>query len=99
MIRTMITDKLINNKAFNYLEANHSPSEVSECQAAMNIAVWKAYIAAYKQALEDISVTEQSISDAADSYVGHPKEIGEDLTAYIKREAFKDGAKYILNKK
>ena len=64
-----------------------------------DIAVWKAYITAYKQALEDISVTEQSISDAADSYVGHPKEIGEDLTAYIKREAFKDGAKYILNKK
>lgn len=42
----------IHNASFDYLEANHSPSNVSECQAAMNIAVVKAYIAAAKWADE-----------------------------------------------
>ena len=42
----------IHNASFDYLEANHSPPNVSECQAAMNIAVVKAYIAAAKWADE-----------------------------------------------
>jgi hypothetical protein len=42
--------KEIHNSAFDYLKANHSPSDVSECQAAMNIAVYKAYVAAAKWA-------------------------------------------------
>lgn len=33
----------IHNAAFDYLEVNHSSSNVSDCQAAMNIAVLKAY--------------------------------------------------------
>lgn len=35
------------------------------------------------------------ILQAADSYVGHPQEIDEDLSVYCKREAFKDGAVWL----
>ena len=43
------------------------------------------------------NMTEQQILKAADDYVGHPEEIDEDLSIYIKRKAFADGAKYVLN--
>ena len=35
-------------EAVRYVEENHSPSDTSDCQAAMNIAVVKAFIAGAK---------------------------------------------------
>ena len=36
--------------AVDYLTEHHSPSDVSDFQAAMNIAVLKAYVAGYREA-------------------------------------------------
>ena len=41
----MIREKQITAKASTYVKDTHSPSSVSECQAAMNIAVVKAFTA------------------------------------------------------
>lgn len=38
------------------------------------------------------------IDEAADDYVGHPKEVYEGITVSSRREAFKDGAKYAFEK-
>jgi hypothetical protein len=35
-------------------------------------------------------------NEAADIYVGHPEEIGEDPSCYLRRQAFKDGYNYAL---
>lgn len=41
-------------QAFEYVRKNHSPSEVSDFQAAMNIAVMKAFIAGAQWADEKL---------------------------------------------
>lgn len=38
------------------------------------------------------------IIKAADEYIGHPKEIGEDLGAYMRRIAFMRGAEWMERK-
>lgn len=41
----MTREEQICNQSVRYTKETHSPSNVSECQAAMNIAVMKAFIA------------------------------------------------------
>lgn len=41
----MIREKQIAAKASSYVKDTHSPSYVSDCQAAMNIAAGKAFVA------------------------------------------------------
>ena len=42
--------------AVKYVRENHSPSDVSDFQAAMNIAVMKAYVAGYREAEKDCAL-------------------------------------------
>jgi len=38
------------------------------------------------------------VTDAADAYIGYPSELGEDLSVYMRREAFKEGADWMERK-
>ena len=38
-----------------------------------------------------------NLDEAADNYVGHSREIDEDLSVYLEREAFKAGAKWMTS--
>ena len=54
---------------------------------------------ALKIALEALSdpPLPSNLEEAADNYVGHSREIDEDLSVYLEREAFKAGAKWMTS--
>lgn len=59
-------DSLTSEEAIQYLKENHSPSEVSDFQATMNIAVAKAYDKGVKDGLENKgqTFTKKEVDDA-----------------------------------
>lgn len=71
----MIREKQITTKASRYVKDTHSPSHVSDFQAAMNIAAGKAFIAGAEWADETIlkEVLEwlDEITDNGDDGCGH----------------------------
>lgn len=50
----MTKEDVYSQQAFEYVRKSHSPSEVSDFQAAMNIAVMKAFIAGAQWADKDL---------------------------------------------
>lgn len=49
--------------ASKYVAQAHSPSDMSDGQAAMNIAVWKGCVAAYEQAEKDAALEAKEVME------------------------------------
>lgn len=75
----MTKEDTYTQQAFEYVRKNHSPSEVSDFQAAMNIAVMKAFVAGAQWA-------DKTIVDKACEWLieNHPTTDGGELYIFMK---------------
>lgn len=46
----------------------------------------------------NLNLSLQEVDDAINNYIGHSLDIDEDITTYSRREAFKEGIKWMLNR-
>ena len=73
-------------EALRYLKENHSPSEVSDFQAAMNIAVAKAYNKGYADGLEKQGGQKPADKVESISKDDEDESIIKDIIAYMRYE-------------
>lgn len=71
----MIREKQITAKASRYVKDTHSPSYVSDCQAAMNIAAGKAFIAGAQWA--DKTMLQEVLEWLEDNFFTGEQEISQ----------------------
>lgn len=88
-------EDIYSQQAFEYVRKNHSPSEVSDFQAAMNIAVMKAFIAGAQWA--DKSVIDKAcewlkdnVNDYLDWYDWERCRVNKDELLYDLRKEMEE---------